>query len=168
MIPKNHDTTTPKAYKTQSGYTFTGDRPFTQIAEQARKRGDKKEIDPREVFDAAFEKTKKMKQPSTQEEYWLKVRLLAKKWYKKMSIVPNAFPYLALVISGGLMVFDHFDNKWIVIFLVTGGYLYGREEKIEGYVDGWSQGQDVLKEHQDIDELLNFDGKRQKKTKRKK
>lgn len=79
-----------------------------------------------------------------------------------MSVIPSSLLYLILAISGGLTLFNRFDIKWIIIFLVTGGYLYGREEKIEGYVDGWNEAQQFLENNTDIDQLLEFDEKEKK------
>ena len=45
-----------KTYKTKSGYTFKTSRPFSEISEQAYKKGLKPEIHPLEVFEAAFGK----------------------------------------------------------------------------------------------------------------
>jgi len=104
-----------------------------------------------------------MKQIYTKEE-WQKVRQLAGSWYKQMSVIPSFLLYVVLSISGIFALANRFNIKAVVIFLLVGGYLYGKEEKIEGYVDGWNEAQGYLKGNFDIDELLKFDEKDQKKN----
>ncbi len=98
-------------------------------------------------------------QPIYTKEEWNKVRLLANKWYRQIEWHIPTKGYYGLLIIGIIgTVASHEYRLWFVILTaIAGAQLYAREKQIQGYVEGWQQGQEYITGDYTIDELLDID-----------